>query len=696
MITLQNGDPMLSIWFGNFYQPAFDDMHYVDQTMELIRDLGFNCVELDSKAWEDFRDRYQGGEASQYVYAQEYMMQSAEKHGLQHFFLALYLNGDNLYPHIRFSPPIWGESVMNADGTDGRWYRYWSQKAQDSMVAHVQGLQLLYDRNQARIMENGVSKIPLCSMWDPIVAPSFDEEGRARYLQWLESHYQEIASLNKAYGIDLDRFEDLRKEDYWFACKYGDEMLYSQQDRETASPKFALWCDNMKWKRFELRRYFAQMQQRFAAFPQKLYLSPNMAQWGYFLNVDGSKLSGVGLANLWDTAMRGIDLYELTPYVDNCQFFTVPVTPAGDPDPYVVACQHSMMRCMNHGRDFMGGVFWGRFLYNDLYQSLTPCEIVGSIVASGAKGIWAYGINGLDDGGLLDRMNDGFLQSLQTANSWAKQVIPMLKGAPKTDVAILFPSAMAAFEPYSVPGADIHRMDLLGWYKACCDIGLCADVIDIGRIIKKGLENYKVLIIPHNSCYGIETNTLAEEVLSSWVGKGGILIHGPNDLLVQRSLGITPQPHEKDCAFFKEKLLLDGNVFCAYEGEEVLAYYLSDKAGCVVRNGNVYSFGFLYGASYTAKTTPHVPLQYRNEALYPVPLQKEGMLACITKKHLSSESILPEKGLEIVAFEVGMVIVNHTAHPICLSTVNGAKIFQYPTDQDMLLPHSAVFVSNQE
>lgn len=89
----------------------------------------------------------------------------------------------------------------------------------------------------------------------------------------------------------------------------------------------------------------------------KLYLSPNMAQWSYFLNVDGSRLSGGGLADLWDTGMRGIDIYKLASYVDNCCFTAVPVTPAGDADAYVVSCQHSKMRCVNWDRDFLGAFF---------------------------------------------------------------------------------------------------------------------------------------------------------------------------------------------------------------------------------------------------------------------------------------------------------------------------------------------------
>lgn len=108
MLRLSNGEPILNLWFGNFYRPAFDDREYIDRSMKLIRDLGFNCVELDSKAWEDFDERYRGKEASQYVAMQEYMMESAQSNGLEYSFMALYLNGDNLYPNIRFSPPLRG------------------------------------------------------------------------------------------------------------------------------------------------------------------------------------------------------------------------------------------------------------------------------------------------------------------------------------------------------------------------------------------------------------------------------------------------------------------------------------------------------------------------------------------------------------------------------------------------------------
>ena len=41
---------------------------------------------------------------------------------------------------------------------------------------------------------------PLCSMWDPVVAPSFDEDGKNRYRSWLENVVTEIIeTFNRFY-----------------------------------------------------------------------------------------------------------------------------------------------------------------------------------------------------------------------------------------------------------------------------------------------------------------------------------------------------------------------------------------------------------------------------------------------------------------------------------------------------------------
>ena len=90
MIETNSGKPYINVIFGNFYSPGYDDPDFVDETMELIKKLGYNSVMFDTKDWEDFRERYKTGERSQYVKMQEYMGQSALRHGLTYNFLVLY------------------------------------------------------------------------------------------------------------------------------------------------------------------------------------------------------------------------------------------------------------------------------------------------------------------------------------------------------------------------------------------------------------------------------------------------------------------------------------------------------------------------------------------------------------------------------------------------------------------------------
>ena len=73
---------MLSIWFGNFFEPFYSDREAVRRGIAEVKELGFNSINLDSKAWEDFFARYRGEPASQYVGMQEFMMREAVSHAL--------------------------------------------------------------------------------------------------------------------------------------------------------------------------------------------------------------------------------------------------------------------------------------------------------------------------------------------------------------------------------------------------------------------------------------------------------------------------------------------------------------------------------------------------------------------------------------------------------------------------------------
>lgn len=688
-------EPFLNIWFGNFYRPAFDDKSFVDYGIAKLKELGFNGIQLDSKAWEDFRDRYAGGEASDYVAQQEYMMEVCRKNGIGYNFMSLYLCADNLYPNIRFSPPIFGESVTNADGSDGRWYKYWSDKAKDSMIEHLKGLFGTYRDGVSEAEINGKSVMPTCTMWDPIVAPSFEDEGRERYLAWLEGEYGSIDALNSAYGTEFNSFSELNKEDYWFSLAYPDTPLYTKEELDSRAPKALMWRDNMKWRIEELCDYFKDMQSRIHnEVDAGIYTMPCMAQWSYFLNVDTSELTSVGLADLWDTSNRSIDIYKLAKYVDACNFIAVPITMHGDPDAYVVSAQHSMMRAMNRGREFLGGIYWGRFLYNDIYEFLTPCEIVGSIAASGASGYTSYGFCGMDDGGLLHRMSDGFNSSLKAANEWFKAVVPGIEGERRASVAILFPSAMSAYEPMGVSGNKERRYDLLGWYRMCCDGGYGVDIIDLDAIADGALEGYKALIIPENDCYFLDENKEAEQAIRTWTENGGIVINTPMDGIVKNCFGIEGAPHESCPIIYGEKGLPQSDVFCSYDGEAVSEYAYGGK-NAVAKNsfgkGYVYSFGFAYGYSYAAKIAPHVPLVEKNNEAYPIPLMKKNILFDILAANGIEPCAIRGRDIETAEFDNCTIVINHSSHPVELKEY-GKKIFQYKVNETLLMPRSAAAV----
>lgn len=744
LTSMTDNRPYINVIFGNFYRPAFDDEAFVDETMGLIKSLGFNSVMFDTKAWEDFRERYETGALSQYVKMQEYMGKSAHRHGLSYNFLLLYLNGDNLYPHIRFSPPILGEGIQYPDGTPGRWYKYWSPKARASMKEHVDRIMERYGMDCERCL-TGVQEnvIPVCSMWDPVVAPSFDAEGQTRYREFLREFYHgDIEKLNRNYGIAAADFEALTPQEYWYGVRYEKQPFYTEEDVEKRTPPFYLWRDNMFWKIQELTLYFQAIGPMLKEKNPELFLCPDMTQWGYFLNIYGRTQMDMDneFSDLWDTAMRGIDIYALAPYVDSCHFITVPVTPDGYPDAYVVSCQHSMMRVMNEGKPLIGGIYWGRYIYNDLYALLSPAEIIGSMTACGMDGYTCYGMNGLDDGGVMNRMDADFLDSLRRANAWCSEIIPLRRGARVKEVAILFPSEMAHLEPYEVGNNKIRRLDLLGWYKLCCDLGYQTDVISSHEIERGILDAYKILIVPANNCYFAVEHEVMERKIRDWVLRGGVFLHGPGDELARNCFGIEGEECKRMPYRYGKTIIAQGERFCRYHGGKEIAPYVdccdsgesgvkshaeesreasctechaeesceasytvfhADKGGCCVAEydgsmlaefmgkagwktssgeilGTVYSFGVQIGASYASKNIPHVPYEQGNREMYPISLSGTTLVRDILYRYLLPASGICERGIETGVFENGMIIVNHRPVPYMLPRKYRTELYQYP------------------
>ena len=690
-------EPLMALWFGNFYRPAYDDRAFIDASMMEIAKLGFNCVELDSKAWEDFQERCRGGEASQYVAQQEYMMEAARRHGLAYMFLALYLNGDNLYPHIRFSPPVYGESVTNMDGTNGKWYKYWSPKAQDSQETHVRELLDTYPDGQAEIQIEGKTRLPLCSMWDPIVAPSFDEEGQHRYIAWLKKRYPGIADFNAAHGTCFESFEELRPKDWWFTAGYPEKACYSREEMEQDAPSFRMWADNMRWRSEELTLYFEQMQMRLHTMDERLYLMPNLSQWNHYLNPDTTRKSDIGLCELWDTANRGIDMRAIAPFVDMAHYYTLPVTADSDPEPYTVSCQHAHIRSLNPHRGFLGGVFWGRFLYNDIYRFVTPEETLGSIVQSGAKGIMAYGWCGMDDGGLLHRMEEGFMDSLARGNAWAKTVIPRLGARKKSRTAILYPTAMALLEPLAVEGADEKRADFLGLYKACRDFGYDPEIVEIPDLLAE--LDADVLLIPADECYHAMRNEKAEEALRRFSDQGGSIVHGPDADIVRLAFDLSPAATSGTCFTYQnEGGLLSGHGYVSWPGEAI-AVWREDGTPCVSSrkygHGMLYSFGFPMGYQYASHAAPHVPFSQKNNELYPVIMMKHQLVRDILLDTAEMDAPFAMKGVECSCFSHGCVAVNHCSTPVSIP-FEGIWHGTQESSPGILPGHSAVFIEREE
>ncbi|TAL05330.1 MAG: hypothetical protein EPO07_03665, partial [Verrucomicrobia bacterium] len=408
--------PFLSIWFGNFFEPFYSDFEATRKGLTEASSLGFNSINLDSKAWEDFFARYRGEPASQYVAMHEFMMAEMAKHGLDYTCLALYLCGDNLYPNIRSVPPVRGEEPMRPNGQPMGTYKYWSPRAQETMVEHVRGLLKLYGKGMRR---NADGKIIMQTMFEPIPKPSFDAEGKQKYLAWLENRYGgDFAKLCKRYGIPLTRpsatlspsggegrgegatrsFYDLTPEEYWLR---PEELNWVGCARPTAedftkrSPDFYRWIDNQTHLAEVLEEYLATMKQRWRELEPDLFIEPLLHQWGYFFNPPG--------AIDWQTGQRALDVYRCAKHVDSVLFIAAPLNAENRADAMALSVEGSILRNANSHRPFTAGLYLGRHVNGDIYRTVPPAEAIATHIANGAKGLHIYGYSGLDDGGVMYR-----------------------------------------------------------------------------------------------------------------------------------------------------------------------------------------------------------------------------------------------------------------------------------------------------
>ena len=689
MSKTTSNTPMLSIWFGNFFEPFYSDREATRRGIAEVASLGFNSINLDSKAWADFFARYRGEPASQYVAMQEFMMSEMAKHNLDYTCLALYLCGDNLYPAIRDVPPVRGEEPMRPNGQPMGTYKYWSPKAQATMVEHVRGLLKLYGKGMRR---NAGGKIIMQTMFEPIPKPSFDAEGKQKYLAWLEKHYGgAIAKLNERYGLTAKSFVELKPEEYWLR---PEELNWVGCARPTAddfakrTPDFYRWIDNQTHLAEVLSDYLAAMKKRWRKLEPELYIEPLLHQWGYFFNPPGQID--------WQTGQRALDVYRCAAHVDSVLFIAAPLNAENRADATALSVEGSIMRNANSHRPFTAGLYLGRHVNGDIYRVVPPAEAIGTLVANGAKGLHIYGYSGLDDGGVMYRMDDLFKDSLRAGNCWAAEVIPLLDQPRAKEVAILFPAEMSLYEPLEVDAEGRHRMDLLGWYAQFTDLGWHVDIVHPDQIVAGALADYKHLVVPHNSLYDLGENTALEAAVEKFVVGGGMVFHGPHCELARRALGIEEETIAFDCIKWDDEIIPHGWSTVAFRGGKVGGKYIqSGKSATILTElgkGYVFSFGFQYGYSYSRRTMPIVPSQYGKREMHPVVLLQETPVASLAGISPLAP-MAPVKGVEFARFGKQLVIVNHRSSPVNISSIKIKKaIAQVPSAPGWLAPHSATFL----
>jgi hypothetical protein len=657
---------------------------------------------------------------------------------LDYTHLALYLCGDNLYPNIRDVAPVRGEESIRPNGQPMGTYKYWSPKAQATMVEHVRGLLKLYGKGIHRRPDG---RPVMMTMWEPIPKPSFDAEGKQKYLAWLEKRYGgDFSKLCKRYEIPLTpslsggegarragegaarSFYDLKPEEYWLR---PEELNWVGCARPTAedfarrTPDFYRWIDNQTHLAEVLEEYLAAMLKQWREVDPNLFIEPMLHQWGYFFNPPG--------AIDWQTGQRALDVYRCAKHVDSVLFVSFPLNAENRADAMALSVEGSILRNANEVAQasrlcaesqkhtgkmpvplgFTAGLFLGRHVNGDIYNVVPPAEAIATHVANGAKGLYVYGYSGLDDGGVLFQMDSVFKDSIRAGNEWAAEVIPMLDQPRAKEVALLFPAEMSLYEPLEVDTGGRHRMDLLGWYQQFTDLGWHVDIVHPDQVVAGALKDYKHLVVPTNSLYDLSNpagqagrlshydNKVLEAAVKKFVAVGGNVFHGPHCDLAKRALGIKEQAVAFDCLDWDEEIIPHGWSTVAFKsGKAVAKYIQSGKTGIAetkLGKGKVFSFGFQYGYAYCRRTMPIVPPQYGKREMHPIVLlTKTPVEKLVGISPLAP--MKPLKGVEFACFGKSLVVVNHRSSPVDIRGIKAKKVIaQVPSAKGWLAAHSAVY-----
>jgi hypothetical protein len=482
-------------------------------------------------------------------------------------------------------------------------------------------------------------------------------------------------------------FSDLSPSQYWLRPEELDWVHCARPTADDFSRRtsdFYRWIDNQAYLAHELDVYLATMKKWWRATDPPLWIEPVLHQWGYFFNPPGHPA--------WQTAQRGMDVYRCAKHVDNVLFIAAPLNAENRADAMALSVETSIMRGANGNRRFTGGLYLGRHVNGDIYRVVSPAEAIGTLIAGGADGYHVYGYSGLDDGGVLYRMDPLFKDALRTGNQWAAEVIPLLDQPRSKEVALLFPAEMSLYEPLEIDVQGRHRMDLLGWYMQFVDLGWHVDIVHPDQAASGGLADYLHLIVPHNSLYDLGDNAALESAVNTFVSGGGTLFHGPGCELARRAFGVQEEPVDFDCIAWDEDVIPHGWSTVAFSGTALGNYIQSDRTAILrtdVGRGRVYSFGFEYGYAYSRRTMPIVPPQYGKREMHPVVLLNRTPITALVGP-CPNAPIKPMKGVEMARFGKHVIVVNHRTSPVDLQGVAAARILpQIPSAPGWLAASSA-------
>lgn len=643
--------PHFSLWFGNFFEPYHSDRELVREGMKEIAEMGFNSIILDSKLWEDFTEFFNTGKESDYVAMQRFMVERCKENGMGINFLTLFYNGDNLYPHIRDSAPDIISPVIDRDGKPFRGYKHWDHAQTQAMIEHNVNLyeKLACDAAAKAVDEKGNPKIPCYFYHSPALMPSFDEDGRKVYFDWLKGKYGTIEALNAAYGTDFASFDEPDMKEFWPVMTAED---YKAHD---GNARMVMHRDNMLFRQDLLERFYAELTAGVRERIPNIFLYDCLSQWKYFLT-DWVEISE-----------RGLDLWRLAKYLDSPSFYTLPADAYGEANCYAVSFENAILRSACGGKDPVAGLFLGRYLYNDIYNFVSADESIASCFGAGATDMFFYGYSGLDDGGNFAKWDKNRKLAVKKGLDWFAQVREISgKRLDEKKAAIVFPYASFTMENRRL-NDEVYRAcrnDLLGYYQQLADLGINADILDRSQITEQSLADYSLIILPADVWYSYLKDEALEAALVAYVKKGGTVIAGASCGL-HEIFDIKTERHASDSFAWEEEITEFSTTFLSYENVEPIALYCSDDKIAIgekkLGRGRVYAAGIDFGRCYCERTHKPVPVAYGRHAQYPLTVVKRTPI----EKWLIEDLGLAkgrERGIEKVPFENGLLIINHTSY----------------------------------